>query len=64
MKRVLEVVYEFDYGGIRAFIMNYLKYLDKDKFQVDIYAFGCSGSPFVKQVEDLGARIFLNQRIM
>lgn len=58
MKRVLEVVYEFDYGGIRAFIMNYLKYLDKDKFHVDIYAFGCSGSPFVKQVEDLGARIF------
>ena len=58
MKRVLEVVYEFDYGGIRAFIMNYLKYLNKDKFQVDIYAFGCSNSPFTQQVQNLGARIF------
>lgn len=58
MKRVLEVVYGFDYGGIRAFIMNYLTYLDKDKFSVDIYAFGCESSPFTEQVESLGYHIY------
>lgn len=58
MTRVLEVIYGFGYGGIRAYIMNYLNYLDKKEFQVDIYVFGWSDSPFTKQVEDLGARIF------
>lgn len=58
MKRVLEVVYGFDYGGIRAFIMNYLTYLDKNKFDVDIYAFGCESSPFTNQVESLGYHIY------
>lgn len=58
MKKVLEVIYGFGYGGIRAFIMNYLNYLDKKEFQVDIYVFGWSDSPFTKQVEEMGARIF------
>ncbi len=57
-KRVLEVIYGFGYGGIRAFIMNYLKYLDKDKFDVDIYVFGWDSSPFTEQVYNLGAHIF------
>lgn len=58
MTRVLEVVYGFGYGGIRAFIMNYLKYLDKEKFKVDIYVFGAGSSPFTPQVMQMGARIF------
>lgn len=58
MTRVLIVTYGFGYGGIRAFIMNYLKYIDKNEFHVDIYVFGVSGSPFTKHVEDMGARIF------
>ena len=58
MTRVLEVTYGFGYGGIRAFIMNYLKYLDKKKFEVDIYVFGAESSPFTRQVEQMGVRIF------
>lgn len=58
MTRVLEVIYGFGYGGIRAFIMNYLNYLDKQKFKVDIYVFGAESSPFTAQVEQMGARIF------
>lgn len=58
MTKVLEVIYGFGYGGIRAFIMNYLKYLDKEKFKVDIYAFGAESSPFTNQVEQMGARIY------
>ena len=57
--RVLEVCYGFGYGGIRAFIMNSLQHLDRTKFQVDIYAFGTSESPFTKKVQELGANIYL-----
>ena len=32
--KVLEVVYCFDYGGIRAFIMNTLAHLDREKYDV------------------------------
>ncbi|MCM1368807.1 MAG: glycosyltransferase [Candidatus Amulumruptor caecigallinarius] len=56
--KVLEVAYLFDYGGIRAFIMNYLRYIDKEKFDVDIYVFGDDSSPFTEEVQRLGARIF------
>ena len=58
MKRVLEVIYGFGYGGIRAFVMNYLKYIDKDKFKIDIYVFGYGTSPFTQQVKELGADIY------
>lgn len=58
MTRVLEVIYGFGYGGIRAFIMNYLKYLDKNKFKVDIYVFGYDSSPFTDKVKQMGANIY------
>lgn len=58
MIRVLEVIYGFGYGGIRAFIMNYLNYLDKSKFKVDIYVFGYDSSPFTDKVKALGANIY------
>ncbi len=57
-KRVLEVIYGFGFGGIRTFIMNYLRYLDKNKFDVDIYVFGWDSSPFTEQVHNLGAHIY------
>lgn len=57
--KVLEVVYCFDYGGIRAFIMNTLAHLDREKYDVDIYAFGCSESPFSDEVKKLGAKLYL-----
>lgn len=58
MIRVLEVIYGFGYGGIRAFVMNYLRYLNKDKFHVDIYVFGYDSSPFSEEVKEMGANIF------
>lgn len=64
MTKVLEVIYGFGYGGIRAFIMNYLNFLDKDKFKVDIYVFGYESSPFTDKVKELGANIFLSQKTM
>ena len=56
--RVLEVVNGFGYGGIRAFIMNSLEHIDRSKFQIDIYAFGVSESPFTEKVKELGANIY------
>lgn len=56
--KVLEVVYLFDYGGIRAFIMNYLQHIDNSRFDVDIYAFGCTSSPFETNVKQLGFNIY------
>lgn len=61
MKRVLEVVYGFGYGGIRTVIMNYLRYLDKGAFSVDIYVFGANTSPFTKEAEEYGARIYFEK---
>lgn len=56
--RVLEVCYGFGYGGIRAFIMNCLEHIDKEKFQIDIYAFGTSESPFTEKVKEMGGNIY------
>ena len=56
--KVLEVCYGFGYGGIRAFIMNTLEYIDRSKTQVDIYAFGTSDSPFKDKVKSFGANIY------
>lgn len=58
MKKILEVIYGFGYGGIRAFIMNYLNYIDKEKFKIDIYVFGYDSSPFTDKVKELGANIY------
>lgn len=57
-RKVLEVVYAFGYGGISAFVLNYLKHLDKDRFDVDIYAFGQDSSPFTNKVRELGGEIY------
>lgn len=58
MKRILEVIYGFGYGGIRAFLMNYLQYIDKNEFSVDIYVFGYDSSPFTEQVREMGIKIY------
>lgn len=58
MKRILEVIYGFGYGGIRAFLMNYLQYIDKNEFSVDIYVFGYDSSPFTEQVKEMGVSIY------
>ena len=58
MTRVLEVIYGFGYGGIRAFLMNYLQHIDKDKFKIDIYVFGYDTSPFTDKVKEMGVGIY------
>ena len=57
MTRVLEVVYGFGYGGIRACIQNYVTHIDKNEFQVDIYVFGADSSPFQEQMERMGCKM-------
>lgn len=57
--KVLEVVYGLGYGGIRACIQNYVSYINRTEFQVDIYAYGVSESPFKQQLESLGCKVYL-----
>lgn len=59
MERVLEVIYGLGYGGIRACIQNYVSHINHSEFQVDIYAYGVSDSPFKQQFESLGCNVFL-----
>lgn len=59
-RRVLEVLYGLGYGGIRACIQNYVTYMNKDEFQIDIYAFGCSQSPFKVLFESMGSKVYLD----
>lgn len=62
MTRVLEVCYGLGYGGIRACIQNYVSHLDRSEFQVDIYAYGTSSSPFMEQFEAMGCNVTLDPR--
>lgn len=56
--RVLEVCYGFGYGGIQTFILNCLEHINRNKIQIDIYAFGTSESPFTKKIKSLGVNIY------
>lgn len=58
MIKVLEVAYMFDHGGIRACIQNYVSHLDRNEFQVDLFIYGTSESPFQKQMEDMGCHMY------
>lgn len=58
MIRVLEVCYGFGYGGIQSFIMNCIEHINKTKFQIDIYAFGASESPYVNKLANSGVKIY------
>lgn len=60
MIRVLEVNYGFGYGGIRACIQNYVSHIDKGEFQVDLFIFGASESPFQSQMEEMGCNMYFD----
>lgn len=58
--KVLEVLYGLGYGGIRACVQNYVTYINKDEFHIDVYAFGVSESPFKAQFEKLGCYVHMD----
>ena len=58
--KVLEVLYGLGFGGIRACVQNYVTYINKTEFQVDVYAFGVSESPFKEQFEQLGCYVHMD----
>ena len=47
-----------DHGGISMFIINYLKYFDFNKFEVDIAVHGKKRGSNDKELEKLGCKIF------
>lgn len=60
MKKVLEVIYRFDYGGIESFILNCINQLDPAEYQIDIYVYGSSESPHLDYLKTKGINIYFD----
>lgn len=60
MTRVLMVIYGFGYGGIRACIQNYVTYMNRTEFHIDIYVYGADSSPFRQQMEGMGCKMYFD----
>lgn len=57
MKRILEVIYRFDHGGIEAFILNCIDNIDSSKYKLDIYVYGASSSPHMDYLREKGVNV-------
>lgn len=57
MKKILEVIYRFDHGGIEAFILNCIDNLDLSKYKLDIYVYGASSSPHMDYLRKKGVNV-------
>lgn len=55
--RVLHALGSFDPGGVETWLLNVLKYIDREQFQLDFCTFGSSAGLNAKEVERLGGRI-------
>jgi glycosyltransferase involved in cell wall biosynthesis len=55
--RVLHALGSFDPGGVETWLLNVLKYIDREQFQLDFCTFGPSAGLNAKEVERLGGKI-------
>ncbi|MDD6236564.1 MAG: glycosyltransferase [Clostridiales bacterium] len=58
MKKILQVVSCLALGGTEAFIMSNYRQLDKSKYQFDFMIFVEYDSPYVREIEALGGKVF------
>jgi glycosyltransferase involved in cell wall biosynthesis len=56
--RILHVIGSLDPGGVETWLLNVLKYIDRDLFQFHFCTFGPRPGLYSKQVERLGGRVF------
>ncbi len=57
--RVAQVLNRMDSGGIESVVMNYYRHIDREKVQFDFYLAEGSSFPQRKELERLGAGIYL-----
>jgi glycosyltransferase involved in cell wall biosynthesis len=55
--RVLHTLGSFDPGGVETWLLNVLKYIDREQFHLDFCTFGPSPGLNAKEVEKLGGKI-------
>jgi len=55
--RVLHALGSFDPGGVETWLLNVLKYIDREQFQLDFCTFGSRAGLNAKEVERLGGKI-------
>jgi glycosyltransferase involved in cell wall biosynthesis len=56
--RVLEVIGKRPVGGVGTVLLNYQKFIDADKVQMDYLIFGEEEEPFDRQVKALGSTVY------
>src|ERR1700732_4935953 len=55
--RILHTLGSFDPGGVETWLLNVLKYIDREQFQLDFCTFGSSAGVNAEEVERLGGKI-------
>jgi glycosyltransferase involved in cell wall biosynthesis len=55
--RILHTLGSFDPGGVETWLLNVLKFVDREQFQLDFCTFGPSAGLNAKEVERLGGKI-------
>lgn len=59
MVHVLEVIGKRPVGGVGTVMLNYQKYINEEKVQMDYLIFGEESELFDRQVEKLGSKVYL-----
>ena len=62
--RVLQVVTHMERGGLESMIMNYYRYIDREKVQFDFLAHRQERAAFDDEIESLGGRIYRLPRLV
>ena len=62
--RVLQVVTHMERGGLESMIMNYCRYIDREKVQFDFLAHRQERAAFDDEIESLGGRIYRLPRLV
>jgi glycosyltransferase involved in cell wall biosynthesis len=57
-ERVLEIIGKRPVGGVGTVMLNYQKFIDADKVQMDYLVFGEEEEPFDRQVKELGSKVY------
>jgi glycosyltransferase EpsF len=60
---ILQVSSSFQYGGTEAYIMNNLRYIDRDQFQFDFWISQPVASPYADEIKSLGSNIYYGQTL-
>ena len=62
--RVLQVVTHMERGGLESMLMNYYRYIDREKIQFDFLVHRQDRAAFDDEIESLGGKIYRLPRLV